>query len=219
MKDSVYTIQAMDCPTEEGLIRGRLRSVDGITRIQVDLLNRRLTVTHTLTNDNTIVAALVSIGMTPARSPIQGDAAADACGDGAACSSVPALKGSSIATASAQPWWRKYGPLTLAGVMAVASEGLYFAGVKEAEWPVIALALASIALGGLPTLRKGYYAVKTFTLNINFLMTVAVIGACVIGAWPEAAMVTFLFAVAELIERGPGSRSRFGAWADGDGPR
>lgn len=53
---------------------------------------------------------------------------------------------------------------------------------------------------GLPTIRKGLYAIRLFTLNINFLMTIAVVGACAIGEWPEAAMVVFLFAVAERIE-------------------
>ena len=53
---------------------------------------------------------------------------------------------------------------------------------------------------GLPTLKKGWIALKNLTLNIYFLMSLAVIGAVIIGKWPEAAMVVFLFAVAEAIE-------------------
>ena len=60
--------------------------------------------------------------------------------------------------------------------------------------------LFSIVTGGLGTLKKGWIALKTFTLNINFLMSVAVLGAVAIGEWPEAAVVIFLFALAELIE-------------------
>jgi Cd2+/Zn2+-exporting ATPase len=37
-------------------------------------------------------------------------------------------------------------------------------------------------------------------LNINLLMLVAIVGALAIREWPEAAMVTFLFACAEVIE-------------------
>ncbi|HHX4255658.1 TPA: heavy metal translocating P-type ATPase, partial [Legionella anisa] len=37
--------------------------------------------------------------------------------------------------------------------------------------------------------------------NINSLMLIAIVGAVFIGAWPEAAMVTVLFALAERIER------------------
>ncbi|XLM21537.1 cation-transporting P-type ATPase, partial [Chromobacterium piscinae] len=65
---------------------------------------------------------------------------------------------------------------------------------------VAALALASILLGGIPTLKKGWIALSTRTLNIHFLMSVAVIGAMLIGQWPEAAMVLFLFAIAERLE-------------------
>ncbi|NUT74127.1 heavy metal translocating P-type ATPase [Pseudomonas sp. C1C7] len=62
------------------------------------------------------------------------------------------------------------------------------------------LAALSILAGGLPTLKKGWIAVKNFTLNIYFLMSLAVVGALVIGKWPEASMVVFLFAIAEAIE-------------------
>ena len=73
---------------------------------------------------------------------------------------------------------------------------------------VIFLATASSIMGGLPTLRKGLIALSTFTLNINFLMTIAVIGACAIGEWSEAAMVIFLFNLAEMIERYSLDRAR-----------
>ncbi|ATN13684.1 MAG: heavy metal translocating P-type ATPase [Pseudomonas sp.] len=66
--------------------------------------------------------------------------------------------------------------------------------------PVMSLAALSILTAGLPTLKKGWIAVKNFTLNIYFLMSLAVLGAMVIGKWPEAAMVVFLFAIAEAIE-------------------
>ncbi|KRC94620.1 MAG: 4-deoxy-4-formamido-L-arabinose-phospho-UDP deformylase [Pseudomonadales bacterium RIFCSPLOWO2_12_60_38] len=64
----------------------------------------------------------------------------------------------------------------------------------------MSLAALSILTAGLPTLKKGWIAVKNFTLNIYFLMSLAVLGAMVIGKWPEAAMVVFLFAIAEAIE-------------------
>ena len=96
----------------------------------------------------------------------------------------------------------------IAGVLAFIAEAMYFAGVKETSWPVIAVSVLSILLGGLPTLKKGWIALRTFTLNINFLMTVAIVGGAVIGAWPEIALVTFLFALAELIEKKALDRAR-----------
>ena len=96
----------------------------------------------------------------------------------------------------------------MSGVLAAAAEAMYFGGVKETSAPVIAVSVVSILLGGLPTLKKGWIALRTFTLNINFLMTVAIIGGAVIGAWPEIALVTFLFALAELIENKALDRAR-----------
>ena len=56
--------------------------------------------------------------------------------------------------------------------------------------------------------RKGFYALKTLTLDMNFLMTLAVIGAAFIGEWLEGAMVIFLFSIAELLEAGSLNRAR-----------
>ena len=52
----------------------------------------------------------------------------------------------------------------------------------------------------METLKKGWIALKTRSLNMNLLMTVAVIGAALIGQWPEAAVVIWLFGIAEMIE-------------------
>lgn len=66
----------------------------------------------------------------------------------------------------------------------------------------------SILSGGLGTYKKGWIALKNRNLNINALMSIAVTGAILIGQWPEAAMVMFLFTVAELIEARSLDRAR-----------
>ena len=71
--------------------------------------------------------------------------------------------------------------------------------MPEASWPIILACLAAIGLG-VETLKKGWIALKTRSLNMNLLMTVAVIGAALIGQWPEAAVVIWLFGIAEMIE-------------------
>lgn len=216
MTTDTYMIPSMDCPAEEAVIRKRFKSVEGVEGLHFDLFNRRLTVSHTLEDDVAIVAALRSIGMVPrssdvgsslthTKSELSSQAAGNpspsrqggACDTGKACAEVLAPGSEQTEPVATR---RELVSLGVAGVLAFAAEGMYFAGIKETSWPVIALAVVSMLLGGLPTLKKGLIALKTLTLNINFLMTVAVIGAAAIGAWPEAAMVVFLFAVAELIE-------------------
>src|SRR3989338_1196148 len=101
-----------------------------------------------------------------------------------------------LVAASRGTWAR----LAVAGALAFGAEAAVWAGARETSALVVAMALASIALGGLTTLRKGLTALRTFTLNIHLLMSTAVFGAAALGKWPEAAVVVFLFAVAELIE-------------------
>jgi Cd2+/Zn2+-exporting ATPase len=166
----------MDCPTEEQLIRNRLKSVQAIDRLDFNLMARELTVVHTMDDDREILSALESLSL-GAKRKIRGETAEPG--------------GISAATKWA---------MLVSGVAAVAAEILAWTTGQESSWPVIALAVLSIATGGRETLRKGLVAVRTATLNINFLMTLAVSGAVLIGQWPEAAMVIFLFGVAELIE-------------------
>ena len=63
MKQSVFVIGNMDCPTEEALIRKRLASVPGIGELAFNLMERRLTVDHTLPDEQPILGALREIGM------------------------------------------------------------------------------------------------------------------------------------------------------------
>jgi Cd2+/Zn2+-exporting ATPase len=100
-------------------------------------------------------------------------------------------------------WW----PLALSGVGALAAEVIHFTSAAP-DWVVAIIALISILSGGLTTYKKGWIALKNLNLNINALMSIAVTGAILIGQWPEAAMVMFLFTVAELIEAKSLDRAR-----------
>ncbi len=68
---------------------------------------------------------------------------------------------------------------------------------------------AAILAGGLPLARSGITAlVATRRPDINLLMTIAVVGATVIGAWLEAALVVVLFSIGELLEGRAVDRAR-----------
>jgi len=183
MKHSTFIIRNMDCPTEEALIRKRLGSVQGIGELSFNLMDRRLTVAHTLDDEQPLHDALHEIGMkaVPA-TQAQQDARSNCAGE------TPMVS------------HRTWALMAVSGTAALAAEIVAWNSASEQSLAVIVLALLSIATGGFSTLRKGWIALKTFTLNINFLMSVAVMGAIAIGEWPEAAVVIFLFALAELIE-------------------
>ena len=178
-QESRFRIEAMDCPTEEQIIRNRLKGMAEIESLEFDLINRRLTIRHRFADEEPIQSALKSIGMPPVQASQGSDGGHD---------QAPAVP------------IRERWLIGLSGVLAFGAEAFAWATRQEASWPVITAAVLSIALGGKQTIRKGIVSVRTLTLNINFLMTVAIIGAAFIGQWPEAAMVTFLFGVAEMIE-------------------
>jgi len=59
---------------------------------------------------------------------------------------------------------------------------------------------AAVVTGGWYVAPRGWHALRAGALDINFLMTLAAIGAAVIGEWAEAGSAMFLFAVAQLLE-------------------
>jgi Cd2+/Zn2+-exporting ATPase len=61
-RESVYHIQQMDCPTEEKIIRNKLKSINEIVDLRFNLMQRELTVSHTLEDDSKIISALNAIG-------------------------------------------------------------------------------------------------------------------------------------------------------------
>ena len=63
------------------------------------------------------------------------------------------------------------------------------------------LLVASALVGGSSFFAKGLASARSLALDMNFLMTVAIIGALVIGEFTEAAAIAFLFSLAELLER------------------
>lgn len=178
----------MDCPTEEALIRGKLQGAAGVTGLQFDLMQRVLTIHHTLDDTAGFVAAIAAVGM---RAEPLDDSAE---GDPASTNWLPQ---------PSAPWW----PLAAGGAAALAAEVCEWSGVLS-PWLPAGLALMAIAIAGLGTYRKGWIALRNGNLNINALMSIAVTGAALIGHWPEAAMVMVLFALAERIEAASLDRAR-----------
>ncbi|RTE10168.1 heavy metal translocating P-type ATPase [Paenibacillus whitsoniae] len=58
----------------------------------------------------------------------------------------------------------------------------------------------SIVIGGYKPAKSAFYAVKSRSLDMNVLMTVAVLGAAAIGEWLEGATVVWLFALGIMLQ-------------------
>ena len=61
----ILRIDKMDCPTEESLLRKSLEGMAGIDSLDFNLMQRRLTVRHQLSDPAPIIAAVVKLDMTP----------------------------------------------------------------------------------------------------------------------------------------------------------
>ncbi len=172
-----FRIDAMDCPTEAALIEKALAKVDGVAGLDFNFIERVLIVRHDGADAEAIQTAIGRVGM-----------------------QAVSLEGDRVAPAAPVPAGNDMLKLTASGLLAAGAEGwAWFSGADKGV-VVAALALSSILIAGLPTLRKGWIALRSGAMNIHFLMSVAVIGAVAIGQWPEAAMVLFLFAIAEKLE-------------------
>ncbi|MDP3532571.1 MAG: cation-translocating P-type ATPase [Alphaproteobacteria bacterium] len=181
MYKTTFYISGMDCPAEEKLISEKLRSIPHVKQLKFNLIQQVLIVTHQESDISEIQKALNSLGM-----EFQ-------------------IKNDSFTTTQLnllQPHItsKDWMIIILSGVLAFSAEVLAFTTHLEKSPLIIMLALASMLVGGRETFIKGLRSIQYFTININFLMTIAVLGAIFIGEWPEAAMVTFLFGLAETIE-------------------
>jgi Cd2+/Zn2+-exporting ATPase len=171
----VLRVPEMDCQEEVTAIEGRLRALPGAVTWQVNLLERTLRIQFDprVLDAGAILNAIRDLGMT-------------------------AELTERIAQAVT---WRK-DPLLIStavsGVCLAVALAAGRIGIPTVFDPMFhGLALCA---GGWMTAKKAVRAVLARRLDMNVLMTVAVLGAVAIGQWDEAATVVFLFALAQLLE-------------------
>ena len=186
-RQTTFVVDQLDCPAEEAVLRRQVEGLAGVASIAFNYLSREMRVTATEAVEDRVLAAIQSAGMT-GRVKQKTQFSADDEARPASATRASIL-------------------LAIAGALAMGAEVAAWGGL-ERSWPVLLLSLAAIGLGGLRTMQKGLLALRTFTLNINFMMSVAVIGAFSIGEYPEAAVVIVLFELAELLESRAMNRAR-----------
>jgi len=101
-----------------------------------------------------------------------------------------------------QPIWKQKGNMKvyISAILLVASWYLGKQYGEESLIPTIGYAIA-ILIGGYSLFIKGLTNLSRLQFDMNTLMTIAVIGAAVIGQWGEGATVVILFAISEALER------------------
>ncbi|PSQ31286.1 cadmium-transporting ATPase [Halobacteriales archaeon SW_6_65_46] len=106
------------------------------------------------------------------------------------------------------------GALTLVGLL-LANPLTQAVGPTVEGFPVGDIAyLGAIAVGGAAVFRDGYYSLRQRSLDMDLLMLIAISGALAVSVgfgerlYFEAAMLTTLFSVSELLERYAMDRAR-----------
>ena len=101
-----------------------------------------------------------------------------------------------------------------AAVLGIAAFGLELTVFPDAEFGTVGwflllgLSLVATVLSGWRTFIKGVKSVFKLQIDETTLLTIAVIAAFALGEFVEAAMVTILFAVGEIVEEKAVSASR-----------
>jgi Cd2+/Zn2+-exporting ATPase len=156
-------------------LRKKLKKIPGIEKLSVDKDSDRLSIQHTLSEPE-VNSLIKKLNLQPFPTIVK--------------------QKESIQT---PPFSQKNLLLTaLAGIFAIT--GLILQQLDYSALMIISFYLIAIVLGGYPFAVKGLKEARHFTLGMNFLMSIAVIGAMIIGEWAEAAMVVFLFSLAQLLE-------------------
>lgn len=90
--------------------------------------------------------------------------------------------------------------LTLLAVSAVLFAAVMMMEANLPRWAELILYLIAASISGYTTFLRGLRNLFRFRFTIDTLMTIAMIGAFLIGEWREGAMVAILFGLNEYLE-------------------
>ena len=172
---TVLTIQGLDCVDCAAKLENRINGLKGVEMAQINFASAKLTVRYTGSRD-VILNAVQESGYTALEVK-----------DGNLSSVV---SGKLI----------DYKNLLTAASGVLLGLGFIFSNLDVPRYLVIAVFLSSILSGGYYTARSGIFSLKSLSLDMNFLMTAAVIGAMAIGEWSEGATVVFLFSLGNALQ-------------------
>ncbi|AAV45353.1 zinc-transporting ATPase [Haloarcula marismortui ATCC 43049] len=204
-----FSVPEMDCASCAGKVESALGGVDGIRSAETRPTTGTVVVTYDrdATTEGDLVAAIESAGYEVTETTGEDDTG----------TRQPDENGSLWTSSRALKTWASgvfvaFGLLfefllrgANAQVGSVLGSPLHVADI---------LFLIAVATGGQEILRGGYYSLKNRNLDIDLLMSIAILGALTASLafgealYFEAATLAFLFSIAELLERYSMDRAR-----------
>lgn len=178
-KEEVFEVDGMDCSEEVAAIERVLKPVPGVVAVRAEIVSSKVTVSHDGRPSRAkLTEAINQAGVTVRTS-----------GD------------------EVNRQWFRPALVAASGLATGIGLLLQWCGVGD-EWLIAMPFLVAILTGGALVLPKALRSLRTFILDINVLMVVAVAGAVAIGEIAEGAAVVFLFALSELLESWSVGRAR-----------
>lgn len=190
-----YTVKGMDCAHCAETLEHGIAKLDGVSGVRVDFMANRIIIDGEASYDSLRQRAqtLGSYDLIDSTTPTE------------ATMPLPTgLRGFAVYLLREQPtrFALAGGTVSLLALIVslvltlppLAIDLLYIVGTAIAAYP--------IARSGINNLRINH------TFNINMLMTIAAVGAIIIGETSEAAVVVFLYAIGEALEGFTADRAR-----------
>jgi len=98
-----------------------------------------------------------------------------------------------------QPFFKRYWQEMLAILLIICGYTSAFT-VGEDNFATTGFFIGAILVAGIPLFKAGLRNLLRLEFDMRTLMTIAIIGASIIGEWGEAAVVVVLFAISEALE-------------------
>lgn len=170
---NVYRVQGFTCAGCAGKFERIVKELDGVQDAKVNFGAAKLTVVgNTSIKELEKAGAFENLKLTPEKEKIQ------------------IVK---------QPFLKKYGSLLASGLfIAIGYLSMTMYG-EESIQSVLAF-LTAIIIGGYSLFIVGFKNLIRLEFDMKTLMTIAIIGAAIIGEWSEGAIVVILFAISEALE-------------------
>ncbi|MFB6219806.1 MAG: heavy metal translocating P-type ATPase [Halolamina sp.] len=197
-----FTVPEMDCPSCAGKVENALENVEGVTTYQTQPTTGKVVVTYDQSRVSAddmrqaIERAGYEVTETTASDSTEGDAIAET---ESVWKSTRAVK-----------TWVSGGFVALGLLFEFLLGGLNPELVAVAGAPLSLadfLFLAAVVAGGQEIIQGGYYSLRNRNLDIDLLMSIAILGAVTVSLgfgenlYMEGATLAFLFSIAELLER------------------
>ncbi len=191
-----YRVEGMDCASCATKIDTAVRRLPGIEEVSVSVTGRSLAVTHgDGTSRREIMKQVSRLGYVIAPDAADGEKGGD-------LHSRVHAEGDFRTS-----WWRnRRAVLTISsGSALLVAYGIGLLTPEAGYWAFV----AALLVGLVPIARRALVAATMGTpFSIEMLMSAAAIGAVIIGAAEEAAMVVLLFLIGEMLEGVAASRAR-----------